>query len=161
MLVGRGVYRRPERVLAERPEPVEEPKPVPPTMAHVVSWGETASGAKVTDYGNDAWSRVTHQVSLTPAILKNGNKALIAAWAATAQYYWGSAHYRDGNAPYGQASIKGTLWLNKEGTSLLLESRDFDQRVDSSGNLHVEVLFPDLEPGTYILTNSSSRTIKE
>ncbi|MGW5068987.1 hypothetical protein ACWEQJ_23205 [Streptomyces cyaneofuscatus] len=155
MLVGRGIWRAPERVFVELPEPVQEPKPAPSTMADVTSRGTLTSGPKVTDYGNGAWSRVSHQVSLTPATLKNGNKALIATWDATAQYYWGAAHYRDG-----KAWIQGTLWLNKEGSKLFLQHADFHESCDSKGNLHIEVLFPDLEPGTYILTNSSSKTIK-
>ncbi|MEU7579932.1 hypothetical protein AB0B50_20290 [Streptomyces sp. NPDC041068] len=135
--------------------------PKPPTLDDVTSRDETVHGAAVDDYGVAAWSRVTHRVSATPATLKNGTKALIATWDATAEYYWGFGYYReDGTSRlYGPSITGGTLWLYKGGK--FLRGIDFSGgRFDSSGRFRTDVLIPDVEPGTYEVTLSSTNSRK-
>ncbi|WP_431040420.1 hypothetical protein [Streptomyces sp. P9-1] len=150
LLVHRGVDRY-----------VPPPPPTPPAPPKVVSQGKTVHGKAVTDYGGGhTWSRVRHYVSLTPATMDDGSKGLIASWDADAEYWWGFSYYPENYGGAYKAFITGTLWLNKEGSRNFLKSADFQGSADSAGRLHHSLVFTGLEPGTYILTNSSAKTIK-
>ncbi|MFC8125953.1 hypothetical protein [Streptomyces sp. NPDC057302] len=141
--------------------PVPPTPPVPPSLADVKSRGSTVTGDRVSDYGTGAWSRVDHRVSATPATLKNGKKALIATLDATAEYYWGFWYYRESGGTTPARIDGGTLWVKKPGEKNFQRSADFSGgRFDSSGRFHIDVLVPDLEPGTYEVTLSSSNSVK-
>lgn len=116
----------------------------------------------MTDYANEAWSRVTHSVSLTPATLKNGKKALIATWEAKAEYYWGFSWYPENYAsPYNAYISFATLRLKKSGAITADHNHDFSGGFDSSGRFRHDVVIADLEPGTYELYLGTLNTKKE
>ncbi|KIF03383.1 hypothetical protein PL81_24610 [Streptomyces sp. RSD-27] len=134
--------------------------PAPPSIADVVSRGTTITGRTVTDYGRAAWSRLRHDVSLTPVTLKDGKKAVIATWDAVAEYYWGFSWYRDDVAGRNTVVVdRGTLWIHKEG-SVRQKYADFQGGSFSSGHFRADVLVTDLEPGTYTFELSASNTHK-
>ncbi|MFD6372591.1 hypothetical protein ACFWGM_37045, partial [Streptomyces roseolus] len=101
-MVHRGVDR-----YVPPPPPVP---PAPPSIADVASRGKTITGRTVTDYGRAVWSRLRHDLSLTPVTLKDGKKAVIATWEAVAEYYWGFSWYRDSADGRSTAVVdRGTL----------------------------------------------------
>ncbi|MFD9454166.1 hypothetical protein ACFWBC_13895 [Streptomyces sp. NPDC059985] len=130
--------------------------PVPPTPSKVVERGTTVHGQSVTDYGLGAWSRLVHHVSVTPATLENGKKALIASWDAEAGYYYGFSYHPETSTSLWKVKINsGTLRLKKQGDVQFLRNADFHGSVDSSGRFRTDLVFDDLEPGTYELYLSS------
>ncbi|MFE0648733.1 hypothetical protein ACFVZH_09130 [Streptomyces sp. NPDC059534] len=149
LLVNRGVEHY---VPPAPPEP-----PVPPAVATVVSRGTTVSGGYHRDHSAGGWSRITHRVSLTPATLNNGNKAVIATWEATAEYDWGSGYYPENyDASYKPSISRGTLRLKKKGDTTPSHHKDFRGSFDSDGRFRHDVLIPDLDPGDYELYLSTN-----
>ncbi|MDI3409450.1 hypothetical protein [Streptomyces cavernicola] len=135
--------------------------PLPPSIEDVASRGKTVTGTTVTDHANGAWSRLRHDISLTPATLKNGKSALIATWDAVAEYYWGFGWYRDKGTRFSTVRVdRGTLWIRKPGALGLHSYADFGGGEFSNGHFRVDVLITDLEPGTYEIELSSSNTQK-
>ncbi|MEV7418485.1 hypothetical protein [Streptomyces sp. NPDC089919] len=153
LLVHRGV----DRYVA----PVPPAPPAPPSIADVVSRGTTVTGRTVSDYGRGGWSRLRHDVALTPATLKDGKKAVIATWDAVAEYYWGWWWYRDGGTRFSKVWVdRGTLWITKPSDKNFLKYADFSGGHFSNGHFRVDVLITDLEPGTYEIALSSTNTKK-
>lgn len=143
--------------------PTPPQAPAPPAPPSVKSRGETATGDSVSDYGEDAWSRVKHQASLTPVTVKGSDKpAVIATWEATAEYYWGSSWYPEnyGN-PYSPSISSGTLYL-WEGTAGKGKVRtvDFSGSFDACGRFRHDAIITDLKPGTYELWLGGTNTKK-
>ncbi|QDQ15195.1 hypothetical protein [Streptomyces spectabilis] len=154
LLVHRGVNRY--------VPPVPPAPPAPPSLADVASRGTTVTGETVSDYGPGAWSCVTHRILATPATLKNGDKALIATVDMTAEYYWGFWWYRDSGSSYSKPHMSSsTLWIRKPGDKNFARHADFaGGRFDSSGKFRTDVLITGLEPGTYEIGLSSSKSVK-
>ncbi|MFJ4321302.1 hypothetical protein ACIP46_39480 [Streptomyces lavendulae] len=141
--------------------PVPPVPPAPPSIADVVSRGTTVTGKTVSDHGRGAWSRLRHDVALTPATLKDGKKAVIATWDAVAEYYWGWWWYRDGGTRFSTVRVNGgTLWIKKPSDKNFLKYADFSGGAFSNGHLRVDVLITDLEPGTYEISLSSANSKK-
>ncbi|WP_432171860.1 hypothetical protein [Streptomyces sp. 1222.5] len=141
--------------------PTPPPAPPAPTLADVKDKGQTATGDRLTNYGGEGWSRVTHRLSLTPVTLKNGKKGAIASWEAKAEYYWGWSWYPENySGEYRPRMRPMYLWLNKgrlDSPRWVEISGDFD----SNGYFRHDEVITDLEPGTYELSVSGSKTIKE
>ncbi|MFI5765989.1 hypothetical protein [Streptomyces sp. NPDC051563] len=141
--------------------PVPPVPPAPPSIKDVVSRGTTVTGKTVSDHGRGAWSRLRHDLALTPATLKDGKKAVIATWDAVAEYYWGWWWYRDGGTRFSTVRVDGgTLWIKKPSDKNFLKYADFGGEAFSNGHLRVDVLITDLEPGTYEISLSSSNSKK-
>ncbi|MFB7257943.1 hypothetical protein [Streptomyces nojiriensis] len=154
LLVHRGVDRY---VPPAPPTP-----PAPPSLAEVKERGETVTGESVTDYGAGAWSRVTHQVSYTPATLNDGTTSIIATWQAKAEYYWGFSWYPENYDKVWRPRMKsGTLWLQKGRGVGSPRAVNFSGNFDSDGHFRHDQVIPDVKPGTYELYVSSSNTEKD
>ncbi|MFD9825537.1 hypothetical protein [Streptomyces violascens] len=128
--------------------------PAPPGLADVASREATVHGPWVSDEGAAGASRLRHQVSATPATLKNGKKVLIISWEAHAEYYWGFSYFSD-HSGYPRAHIgKGTLFLQqRDGRDTA--GREFSAAsVDSSGRYRADIIIDRPAPGTYTLSNS-------
>ncbi|MFB6514937.1 hypothetical protein ACFCW4_31140 [Streptomyces virginiae] len=151
LLVHRGV----DRYVPPPPPPVPTP-PAPPKTAKVATRGETVRGKIVADYGWRAWSRALHRVSLTPATLEDGKKALIATWEAEPEYYWLGSYYPENRGNPYRVSFSGVLWLKKQGEINFLRHADFSGTVDSTGRFRFDTVFADLKAGTYELSVSSN-----
>lgn len=153
LLVHRGV---------DRYVPPTPPTPPPaPTLADVKDKSQTVIGESLTNYGGEGWSRVKHRVSLTPVTLKDGKKGLIATWEAKAEYYWGWAWYPENySGEYRPRITFGHLWLMK---GRLDSPRwvEFSGDFDSNGYFRHDAVITDLEPGTYELSVSGSKTKKD
>lgn len=136
------------------PPPVPTPK-TPPGVADVSTRGETVHGPSETSYGVTGWSRILHHVAATPATLKDGSRALIASWYATAEYYWLAGYYLDNATGVYQPRIDyGGLWLKKDGDINFLRDVSFRGSMEG-GFFRFDTVFADLEPGTYRLSLSS------
>ncbi|WP_329274096.1 hypothetical protein [Streptomyces sp. NBC_00691] len=139
LLVHRGI---------DRWEPSDPP--APPKPPQVVSRGTTVYSPLTTDYGTAGWCRVRHRVSMTPAVLDNGRKALILRWDANAEYFWGVSWYDERpvfNSP-SRAFVTGYTWLNGP-DGQILDTPGFSGSFNDSGRYFAEHVIHDPAPGTY------------
>ncbi|MFJ9080329.1 hypothetical protein ACIRO3_34610 [Streptomyces sp. NPDC102278] len=153
------VHRGVERYVA----PVPQPVPAPPGFKDIVSRGYTYEGKIVEDYGPGSWSRVTHQVLLVPAKLKDGSTGVIAIVEAWAQYYWGFGYYPETSTVRDVARLSGgtfRVWKN----GLPVKHVDFAGATFDNGpfgdRFRAEVLITGLESGTYEIAIGSSTSTK-
>ncbi|MFE2869211.1 hypothetical protein [Embleya sp. NPDC059259] len=143
--------------------PTPPAPPAPPSLADVKERGETVTGRGVVNYGDDAWSRVHHRVSLTPVTLNNDRKGVIATWEATAEYFWGFSWYPENyDGVYRPRISAGTLRFKKAGDRLsALRNEEFSGGFDADGRFRHDVVIPDVEAGEYELYLGALNTRKD